>query len=233
MDSTSSEKYHAAIRPLINNLSPEEETYLEGLLTSERLEKLNNVLDKRRNDIIPVCYSLYDPFNIGAILRTAESFGLQENILIDERPHNHCPKCVTKGCEKWLTIKRYNNYLNCAEDLHQRGYQLLVADMDGESLDQVTLSEKIAIIVGSEHDGVPHHVRQSADNIVSIPMRGFSQSMNVSVSMAIILSNILARKGFHNKGTLSDEERHYLHQHWLLKAIPHSTELIQRLRNKG
>ncbi len=230
MDCAQSSGNNASLWPGLVPQNEAEAAYLENCLTPERLNKLRAVLAGRGGDIIPVLYHFFDAYNTSGILRTAESFGLQNVAIIEAKQQKKFPKAVTRGCEKWLTISNYATYAECAAALRKRGYRIVAADMDGVPLNTFDPPFPIALVAGAEHDGISAEIRRDADAIISIPMCGFSQSMNVSVATGIILSALLAKRDFCCQNKLSAEEQWAIRQKWLMQAVPHAKEVLMRYR---
>ena len=149
---------------------------------------------------------------MAAVLRTCEAFGLQEVHIIKNPETAWSPNDkVTQGCDKWLDLHRYDTFAQCKAALKQRGFQVWVSAITdkAESLFSLDFSGKMALVFGNERFGVSKEVLEGADGIFWIPMRGFTQSLNISASVSASVSRAIAWRGEHGAaaGDLSEAER--------------------------
>lgn len=159
----------------------------EELLLEVRKERVEEVLQQRTRTLVVVLDTLEDTFNMAAVLRTCEGMGVQEVHVIDNpaapfRPH----KKVTQGCDKWLDVVVHETARGCLEALKGRGFELCVSAL-GEgaaSLFELTFDRKVALVFGNERHGVSQEVLARADRRFWIPMRGFTQSLNISAAVS-------------------------------------------------
>lgn len=170
-------------------------------MQQKRLEKIKKVVAARRADIIVVLEDIHDPHNAAAILRTCDALGIQQLYFIFEKEKRFNPKRVGKAssssANKWLNFKTFNSTLLCFESLKQEGYTVIATALTNQSESLVTAKfpeEKIAILVGNEHSGLSDYAINNSDRVIMIPMKGFVQSLNVSVSTAIVLWDIVSKR---------------------------------------
>ncbi|MEK7577910.1 MAG: RNA methyltransferase [Patescibacteria group bacterium] len=170
-------------------------------MQQKRLEKITSVVSKRRNDITVVLEDIHDPHNAAAILRTCDGLGIQNVYFIFEKEKAFNPKRVGKAssssANKWLDFKIFNSTLSCFKTLKHEGYTIIATALTptAEGLDNASFTEeKIALLVGNEHAGLSQKAINAADRVIQIPMAGFVQSYNVSVSAAIILWDIVGKR---------------------------------------
>lgn len=195
-------KYEAAARAVP---SP------DSLLLPPRKERIEEVLKYRTRTLTVVLDRLEDSFNMAAVLRTCEAFGLQEVHIIKNPEAAWSPNDkVTQGCDKWLDLHRYENFAACKASLKERGFQLWVSAVTerAQSLFNIDFSGKVALVFGNERFGVSKEVLEGADGIFWIPMRGFTQSLNISASVSASVSRAIAWRGEHGQpqGDLSEGE---------------------------
>jgi tRNA (guanosine-2'-O-)-methyltransferase len=153
-------------------------------LGDERREKIDRVAATRLGGLVVVLENLHDPHNGGAALRSCEAIGVREvrvvgmSFSFSER--------VTQGCDKWLDIVRDETIERCVADLKARGF-LLYAAVPGAavSLEALDPLRPAAFLIGNERDGLTATARAACDVEFAIPMRGFSQSLNLSVATAL------------------------------------------------
>lgn len=151
--------------------------------------------------MIVVLEDIHDPHNAAAILRTCDAMGVQNVWLIFEKEKRFNPKRVGKAssssANKWLDFEIFTSTDSCMQKLKQDGYTTIATAFTdkSESLDVATfLEKKIALLVGNEHAGLSERAIALAERIIQIPMRGFVQSLNVSVATAIMLWEITKQR---------------------------------------
>jgi tRNA (guanosine-2'-O-)-methyltransferase len=129
-----------------------------------------------------------DPHNGAAILRSCDAFGIQEVHVIPRREAFLASNLVSKGAERWVDVVQHSSPTAAIDTLHDSGFELVATHPQGELLPEA-LAElpRVALVLGNEHDGICDELTQSAGRSVRIPMVGFVESLNVSVSAAILL----------------------------------------------
>lgn len=219
-------------------MTPLDRLLLEHLLTyvtPRRQARFADVLDQRTRRITVVLEDFYDSHNISAVLRTCDAFGVQDvHVIETEHEFEHEPE-IALGSEKWLTVHRYgnspNSRLDCVAALRRSGYQLLAVTPHAEarSPEEIDVSQPIALVFGTEKEGLTAEIASQADGAVRIPMCGFVESLNVSVAAALCLYPMTRRLrcGPHDWG-LAAAEREALLFEWVRKSVPHLEPLEQR-----
>lgn len=168
-------------------------------LSEKRRSFIDEVLEMRSNYIQVVLEDIIDPHNVSAVLRTGECLGIQQYHIIDRQNPFKIGRGVSKGATKWIDIHQYKEGENRTEhalsDLKQQGYSILVTSPKAHAkpLEQITLDKPLAVVFGNEKSGVSQTTLDMADEIVKIPMYGFTESYNISVSAAIILHHLVER----------------------------------------
>jgi len=154
-------------------------------------------MKQRYQHILVVLEDIHDPHNAAAILRTCDAFGIQNVWFVFEQEKPYNPKKVGKAssssANKWLSIQTFNSVSACIAALVQNRYTIIVSAISPQAipLDTARFTEKkTALIVGNEHRGISEEMLAKADRVIQIPMRGFVQSLNVSVATAILLWEI-------------------------------------------
>lgn len=208
-------RFHASPAQVIERLSP--------LVTPERLARIRGVAARRSYGVVPVLEHLTDPFNASAIMRSADAFGVQRVEVIPERDEFLMAGQVSRGAHRWLELRRHADAERCAERLHAEGYEIFVATMEGALRpEELAEREKVAIVFGNEHAGVSGGLRDAADGTYAVPMRGFVESLNVSVAAAVTLYQ--ATRG--REGQITDEEREQVVAHCLRATVANSDALL-------
>lgn len=203
---------------------------LKEHLTPERVARIEAVAAERTRKICLVLEDIRQEHNIGALLRTADILGIQDVHLVSQKYEARLAKAIAKGSIKWINLHRYqdrdtNNLAQCFQHLQAENYQLVVADPEGEvALPDLRYEGKpLAVLMGSEWEGVSDEASKAAAIRVRIPQYGFTESFNVSVAAALILHQLsadLRKSDFDWK--LSNEERLELELDWVMKRLGNS-----------
>lgn len=168
----------------------------QDLLLAERRRRVEQVVDHRTRSLAVVLEDLEDPHNIAAVLRTCESFGVQEVHAVTRRYAFYPNPKITQGAEKWLDVSLYRETGRCLGLLKERGYLLAVTDLSegAASLFDLPVDRPLALVFGTEKIGVTPEARALCDVRFRVPMLGFSQSLNVSVAAAVCLSHLVFKR---------------------------------------
>jgi tRNA (guanosine-2'-O-)-methyltransferase len=196
---------------------------LSPLVTSERLRRIETVVEGRTDDVVVVLDRIADPHNSSAVLRSADAFGVQSVYAIVGEHGFRASRGVSKGTQRWLDVTRFETAKACARALKNEGYAIYVAAMDGETTPAELCSvPRVAVVFGNEHRGVSAEMRAVADGAFSIPMRGFVESLNVSVAAAITMQ-ALSNDG---RSRLGPERRRELLARFLMNSVKNADEVI-------
>src|SRR5690606_18276186 len=175
--------------------------HLSQFVSDHKKEFIEKVLAQRTRYVTVVLENIYQSQNASAAIRTCECMGVQDIHVVEDTAKYELNLRVLRGSNKWMTIKRYkdrtiNNTEACFAHLRESGYRICVADPaeDGTAIDDLDVTEgKIALVFGNELRGPSDWCLAQADQKVRIPMFGFTESLNVSVSAAICLSTVMRK----------------------------------------
>ncbi|MDK2772031.1 MAG: RNA methyltransferase [Flavobacterium sp.] len=196
--------------------------YLEEFITENRKEGFKRVLQNRTKHFTIAMEDVYQLHNTSAVMRSCEVFGIQELNVIEQRFGKRIDKEIALGAEKWVDVRRFSTIQNCIDDLKGKGYQIIATTPHDDScyLQDFDISKPSAIFFGTEKLGLSEEVMQQADGYLKIPMVGFTESLNISVSAAIIIQDITARLRRSNiNWQLTDEEFFEKQLDWTRKSI--------------
>lgn len=163
---------------------------ISRFLSPSRISRFLKNIKNRTDFITIVIDDIYQPHNASAVLRTCDAFGLSDVYVIEGSNKFTPVKGISQSAEKWLCIKRFKDRQECYNELITNGYKICIATPPNEDsiyLDDFEIDDKIAIVIGSEMEGVSEFFREKADYFLSIKMYGFVESFNLSVACAIIL----------------------------------------------
>ena len=173
----------------------------ETMPSEERLRKLKRIAAQRQAGFTVVIEDVFDPHNLGAIARSCDAFGIQEINVIFETHPEFDPKEVGKNSStatnKWLNYHIHYSTESALHALKDEGWQLVatVIDEEATSIFDVEMSHpKIALLIGNEKTGLSATAISLADRKITIPMRGIAQSMNVSVSAALMIYEVTRQR---------------------------------------
>lgn len=196
--------------------------YLEEFITENRKNGFERVLANRTNHLTIAMEDVYQLHNTSAVMRSCEVFGIQQLHVIEERFGKRIDKEIALGAEKWVDINRHASVQDCIDNLKASGYQIIATTPHNDScmLDEFDITKKSALFFGTEKLGLSKEVMEQADGFLKIPMVGFTESLNISVSAAIViqdLTNRLRKSGINWK--LTEEEKLDKKIDWTRKSI--------------
>lgn len=218
--------------------------FLSGFVTPERFALFNQIISQRTNYLTAVLEDIYQTQNASAVLRSADCFGIQTVHVIENNNIFHVNPNVVQGASNWLTVNRYNtsefNTISALRKLKADGYRIVAASphKDGVDLENFDLNKgKAAFVFGTERPGLTKQAMQEADEFMKIPMVGFTDSLNISVSAAVTFHYLTYK--LRNSSTidwqLTEEEKKDLMLSWLrmtLKRVDLLEKKFQELKNK-
>lgn len=196
--------------------------YLEGFITENRKEGFKRVLLNRTKHFTVAMEDVYQLHNKSAVMRSCEVFGVQELNVIEQKFGKRIDKEIALGAQKWVDVNRFATIQSCIDDLKGKGYQIIATTPHNDSclLQDFDISKPSAIFFGTEKLGLSEEVLQQADGYLKIPMVGFTESLNISVSAAIIIQDLTARLRRSNiNWQLSEEELFEKQLDWTRKSI--------------
>lgn len=169
--------------------------YLEGFLTENRKERFAAVLANRTNHFTIAVEDVYQFHNTSAVMRSCEVFGIQEINIVEQRYGKNIDKEIAMGAQKWVDINRYDTITDCIDSLRTKGYKIIATTPHNDSclLHDFDVTQKSALFFGTEKEGLSEEVLGKADGYLKIPMVGFTESLNISVSAAIIIQDLTTR----------------------------------------
>lgn len=169
--------------------------YLETFITENRKNRFLEVLHYRTKHFTVAIEDVYQLHNTSAVMRSCEVFGIQELHVVEQKYGKKIDKEIAMGAEKWVDIHRYSTNQDCIDDLKARGYQIIATTPHEDDclLENFDITKPSALFFGTERLGLSDEVLRQADGFLKIPMVGFTESLNISVSAAIILQQLSSR----------------------------------------
>lgn len=209
--------------------------FLKQFVSEKRLKRFDEVVSHRTNYLQIVLENLYQAHNASAVLRSCESFGLQTVHFIENKNSLKISADVAMGSSNWLTIHRHreaeNNTAKALTELKKQGFRIVATTphTDAHTIDTLPVNQKLALVFGTEIDGISNDVYEMADDFVKIPMYGFTESFNISVCAALCMYELTTRirKTVPNY-LLNEEERLEVYLNWLKTSVDKSSQLLDR-----
>ena len=205
--------------------------YLQQFLTDERLSKIEHFSKESSDFVLPVMEDVYQFRNAAAIVRSVEACGFHHVVALEEENVFNPNLKVTKGAETWVQVEKMPNNLDSLKEIKSRGYRILAVspEKNATMLPDYEVKEPIALVFGTELEGVSDEILDFADETLAIPMFGFTKSFNVSVAAAICMYELkqkLIKSGIEYK--LSDEKLLELKIRWAKNSIKSSEQILER-----
>ena len=214
--------------------------FLATYITDHKRGLMEEVLAQRTNFITVVLEDIYQPHNASAVVRTADCFGVQQVHIIEGRNKYNTNPQVLRGSGKWVDIVKYagntNNTAACFKALRAKGYRLLgtTPHKEGIDLPDLEVDQPTALVFGTEETGLSSYAMEHVDGYLRIPMYGFTESFNLSVSAAIclyqIMTNLHAGKVDY---LLGENEKLDVRLAWYRKTVRRSAALVKEYLQKG
>ena len=209
--------------------------YLSGFVNEERRERLAKILSQRTRHITVVLEDIYQSQNASAVVRTCECLGIQELHVIENHHEYRLNPAVVQGASKWIDLIKHNqaeqdNTRACIEQLKQRGYRIIAMapGQAGKTVEQLDINNKLALCFGSEEPGLSANLQALADETVRIPIHGFTQSYNLSVSAGISLYTLGTNlRNSSVNWQLDERDATDLFIKWLAQSTPSGEPLLE------
>ena len=210
----------------------------EGLLTPHKVELFDRVAQERTRHVVVVLEDLFQEHNASAVLRTCECFGIQDVYAIEDKYKYALQRKAARGAGQWIDLHRFtergNATLDCIHHLHQKGYAIVATSPHAEAHTPETLpmDEPLALCFGTERLGLSSSLLERADYHIKIPMYGFTESFNLSVSVALLLQTLKARLLLEKVDwKLSESEQTQLKIEWCKRMLNGGEMLEKQFRN--
>lgn len=202
---------------------------LEPLVLERRRARIEQVIAGRLGSVTLLLDELYDPHNRAAIVRSCDAFGVQELHSVQPAADFSVHHGVAAGTERWVDVNAYRTHRGAVDHLLSRGFELVQTHPEGElTPDELATLPRFALILGNEHRGIDPVFTRAASRSVRVPMRGFVESLNVSVSAAVLL----AAATRHRSGDLAANRRRHLYARALFHSVPRAREVLDAFEQR-
>lgn len=205
--------------------------YLKQFLTDERLSKIEFYAQESSDFVLPVMEDIFQFRNAAAIVRSVEACGFHKIVAMESENEFNPNLRVTKGAETWVEVEKMPHQLESLKKIKEKGYKILAVSPEKNAimLPDYDLKEPVALVFGTEKEGVTEEILDFADDTVAIPMYGFTKSFNVSVAAAICFYDLkqkLVKSDLDYK--LSNEKLWELKVRWAKNSIKSGEEILQK-----
>lgn len=205
--------------------------HLETYLTENRLKRFSKVIEERTKFYTVATEDVYQLHNTSAVIRSCDVFGIQEVNIVEETNSKTIDREIAMGAQKWVDLYRHDSVKTCIKDLKQKGYQIVATSPHAEDceLHDFDVTKKSCFFFGRETEGLSQEVLDQADVFIKIPMVGFTESLNISVSAAIILQHVTTKlKKTDIDWQLTENQKLEKRLDWCKKTIKSYEEIIER-----
>ena len=204
---------------------------MRPLLSEDRIARIETVLDARLDGFTVALENLHDPHNGAAAIRSLEGIGISTLHVLEGVEKFHFSPAITIGCEKWIAIRRHKRVSDCVSALKEAGYQLYAACPGGDfGLEDVDMSVPTCVFFGNEHAGLTDEAIDLCERRLTIPMHGFTQSFNLSVSVAVTVHRLAERRraALGKPGDLDSQKRALLRARWYAHGVRGAAAILDR-----
>ena len=213
---------------------------LHKFLKPQRIERFEEVLANRTKHFTVAVENIFQSHNASAVMRTCDCFGVQDLHVIANQNQYELSKDVAMGAEKWVDMHSYyekeNNTQDCIDELKSQGFQIVATTPHTNDvlLPEFDVTKKSAFFFGTEISGLSDIVLDQADAFVRIPMYGFTESYNISVSAALVLHDVVNRlKKSKVDWALSEQDLMDKRIDWAVKSLKSGPQVLEQLLKKG
>ena len=207
--------------------------FLESYLTENRKNRFKEVLSQRTKHFTVAVEDVYQLHNTSAVIRSCDVFGIQDVHIIEEVNVKKIDREIAMGAQKWVDVHRYHTTKDCVNRLKARGYQIVATSPHAEdsNLNDFDVLKPSCFFFGRETEGLSDTVLNNADIQIKIPMVGFTESLNISVSAAIILQQLTTKlRQSEVNWQLSPEEQLAKRMDWTKKTLKDHEALTRRFQ---
>lgn len=212
---------------------------LYEIITPSKREMFDRIAAQRTRHLTVALENVFQEHNASAVLRSCDCFGIQELHVIEKDNQYKIQRDIALGAGRWVDLYNFDQGVeptsDCIKKLRSKGYKIVATTphTSDQTINDIDLSHPIALVFGTERRGISEEVMQQADAFVKIPMYGFTESFNISVSAAISLNVLRERLEKSNlKWKLSEEEQVKLKIKWCTKILRGGKELEQEFRRR-
>lgn len=210
---------------------PKTYEYLKQFLTDERQSKIEHFAPESSDFVLPVLEDVYQFRNAAAILRSVEACGFHKVVALQEENNFEPNLKVTKGADTWVEVEKLPRNMESFQKIKDKGYKIVVVSLENNAkmLPEYEITEPIALVFGTEMEGVSQEILDFADETLAIPMYGFTRSFNVSVAASLCMYELkqkLIKSDMDYK--LNEEKLLRMKIRWAVNSIKSGEQILDR-----
>ncbi|KUJ51197.1 TrmH family RNA methyltransferase [Chryseobacterium sp. JAH] len=205
--------------------------YLKQFLTDERLQKIEHFAPESSDFVLPVLEDVYQFRNAAAIVRSVEACGFHKVVALQEENNFEPNLKVTKGADTWVDVEKLPRNMESFQKIKDKGYKIVVVSLENNAkmLPEYEITEPIALVFGTEMEGVSQEILDFADETLAIPMYGFTRSFNVSVAASLCMYELkqkLMKSGIDYK--LNEEKLLRMKIRWAVNSVKSGKQILEK-----
>ncbi|HEX7870954.1 MAG TPA: RNA methyltransferase [Chryseobacterium sp.] len=205
--------------------------YLQQFLTEERLRKIEHFAPESSDFVLPVVEDVYQFRNAAAIVRSVEACGFHKVVALQEENNFEPNLRVTKGADTWVEVEKLPRNMESFQKIKDQGYKIVAVSLEKNAkfLPDYEITEPIALVFGTEMEGVSQEILEFADETLAIPMYGFTRSFNVSVAASICMYELkqkLIKSNIDYK--LNEEKLMRMKIRWTVNSIKSGEQILAK-----
>lgn len=204
---------------------------LESQVTPQRLEKIQRVIEQRTYALTVVLEDIFQGHNAAAVLRSCECFGVQDVHCVELSNEFKPSDDVSMGSHKWLDLHRHHSTVDSINQLKAKGYRTVATTLreGAVPIAELPVDKPIALVFGTELTGLSQEAHDACDDFAYLPMVGFTQSFNISVSVALCLQTLTQRLRQTDFYKPTDQQLADLRLSYLKRSVPNFERIMQHL----
>jgi tRNA (guanosine-2'-O-)-methyltransferase len=212
---------------------------LYNMITPNKYQRFEKIAAERTRYLTVVMENIHHDHNASAVMRTCDCFGIQDLHVIEKSHVYEIQRDIAKGAGQWIDLHQHNEgkdpTIKCLKDLKAKGYKIVATSpvQEAKAMHELNLDQPMAIVFGTEVDGISDEVKEMADDFVTIPMHGFTESFNVSVSAALMLQHLRRRMDEENIDyLLTEEEQTEIKIQWATVLLKNGSEVLKEIQKR-
>lgn len=210
-----------------------------SIISRSKQEMYERIARDRTKHLTVVLENIYQEHNASAVIRSCDCFGIQELHVIEKNNQYKIQRDIALGAGRWVDLYNYdqgpNPTIDCITKLKNKGYKIVATTphTNDITINDLNLEQPIALVFGTERRGISDEIKEMADEFVKIPMYGFTESFNISVSVALALNTLrerLEKSSINWK--LDENEQTLLKIKWCKKILRSGNEMEEEFRKR-
>jgi tRNA (guanosine-2'-O-)-methyltransferase len=193
--------------------------------SERRQARIDQVLNHRQPDLTVVLENVHDLHNVSAVLRSCDAVGvlkIHTIYTVEDPPETAFARTTSASAAKWVEVEQHDSIAGCYQKLREQGLTIVATALAPDSVDlyEQDLSTPTALVFGNEMRGISDEAAELADRLLSIPMVGMVQSLNISVACAVVLYEAMRQrraKGLYDQPGLDPDALVELKNDWLTR----------------